>query len=99
MQLMTSHPQQVYEADIIREEQKNPYELLINRNLALQAPMFAVKDGILYYVATKGSVRRVVHPRHLLQQSMEESHGRYAAHFCGPEVNSRLAKHSWWEGM
>ena len=63
--------------------------------------MFAVTDGIiLYYVETKGSVRRTVLPRHLQQQLVEESHGgRYAGHFCGPKVYSMLAKHWWWEGM
>ena len=63
-------------------------------------PWFAMTDGIMYYVETKGSVRRVVLRRHLRQQLVEESHGgRYVGHFCGPKMYSTLAKHWWWEGM
>lgn len=115
-ELLVSQPQQVREVDIREEQKKDTYVLQIirffedgelphkeklARKLALQAPMFAVTDGIiLYYVETKGSVRRTVLPRHLQQQLVEESHGgRYAGHFCGPKVYSMLAKHWWWEGM
>eukprot|EP00731_Ephydatia_muelleri_P016088 Em0009g512a len=114
-ELLAAEPQQVQQVDFREEQKKDPHVMQTirfleegelpqeekqARKLALQAPMFAVTDGILYYVETKGGVRRVVLPKHLQRQLVEESHGgRYAGHFCGPKVYSMLAKHWWWEGM
>ncbi|KAL5481633.1 hypothetical protein EMCRGX_G021832 [Ephydatia muelleri] len=114
-ELLAAEPQQVQQVDFREEQKKDPHVMQTirfleegelpqeekqARKLALQAPMFAVTDGILYYVETKGGVRRVVLPKHLQRQLVEESHGgRYAGHFCVPKVYSMLAKHWWWEGM
>lgn len=113
-ELLVSQPQQVHEVDFREEQKKDPYVLQIikflegelaqeekqARRLALQAPMFTITGGILCYMETKGGVRRVVLPKHLQQQLVEESHGgKYAGHFCGPKVYSTLTKHWWWEGM
>ena len=71
------------------------------RKIANQAPLFAIIEGILYYVdAKQGNAKRAVVPRHLRKQILEEGHaGPFGGHFSGKRLYSALALHWWWEGM
>ena len=71
------------------------------RKIALQAPMFAMIDGILMFVDSKRKdQKRAVVPSQLQHQVMEENHrGHVGAHFSGQKLFRALSRHWWWEGM
>ena len=78
-----------------------PDDPLRARMIAAQEPLFAVVDGILYYIDPKhGNRRRAAVPRHLRRQVLEESHaGPLGGHFSGNRLYNALVLHWWWEGM
>ena len=67
------------------------------RKIASQLFLFAVLDGILYYIDHKRNhQRRVVVPKHLKERILEETHrGLMSGHFSGKRTFSSLARH-WW---
>jgi len=60
-----------------------------------QASMLTLVDDILYYVHPKQeNRRRVVVPKHLRKQIMEENHsGPMAGHFSGNRLYNVLVRH------
>ena len=52
--------------------------------IAIQAPMFTVIDGILYYLDEKQlGIKRIVVPKHLRRQIMQDYSSIMAGHFSG----------------
>ena len=79
---------------------KLPEDRTRAHKFALQESLFAIIDGILYYVDPKRQNRkRVVVPKQLQRQVLEETHaGPFAGHFSGQRLFSYLMLHWWWEG-
>ena len=70
------------------------------RKIAAQEPSFTLLDGILYFLDSRRGGRRVVVPRHLRQDILEENHsGPMAGHFSGERLYKTLMRHWWWPGM
>ena len=71
------------------------------RNIALQSSQFVIVDDVLYFVDNKkDGRRRVVIPKQLRSQILEETHRSHlGAHFSGPKLFNALSRHWWWEGM
>jgi len=71
------------------------------RKLSAQECLFALVDGILYFIdARHGNCKRVAVPSHLREQLLRESHrGIYSGHFSGNRLYNLLVKHWWWPGM
>ena len=68
--------------------------------LVLEGTLFAVTDGILYFLDPKhGNRKRTVVPKQLRRQILEETHSRFGGHFSGQRLYSALALHWWWRGM
>ncbi|MCG8622977.1 MAG: hypothetical protein MJE68_13400 [Proteobacteria bacterium] len=85
-------------ADIICfvEEDKLRQDETRAHKIAVQAPLFSVIDGILYYVNPKQGGRRIVVPEHMRAGTMEENHwGPAGAHFYGNRLFRVLSPH-WW---
>ena len=71
------------------------------RKLVRQASLFAVVDGVLYYLDPKYNHRkRAVVPKSLRDQVMQGVHGgRFAGHFSGNRLYSVMVRSWYWEGM
>ena len=70
------------------------------QKLALQASLFTVLDGVLYYIDSRRNCKRAVVPKHLRDQIMKENHsGIMAGHFSGNRLYNTLVRQWWWEGM
>ena len=71
------------------------------KKLAAQESLFALIDGILYYVDPRhGNRKRIAVPSHLREQLLEENHrGIYSGHFSGNRLYNTLVRHWWWAGM
>ncbi len=65
------------------------------KKLVLQAPLYTVIEGILYYIDARRNCRRVVVPKHLRTQIMNENH----RHFSADRLHRTLVRKWWWEGM
>ena len=80
---------------------KLPDDIHRARRLVLEASLFAVMDGLLYYVDPKrGNRKRTVVPKALRTQILSEVHaGRFAGHFSGRRLYSSLVLHWWWKGI
>ena len=78
-----------------------PEDIHRARRLVSEGSLFAVADGILYFVDPKRRDRkRAVVPKHLRRQILEEVHSsRFAGHFSGQRLYSSLMLHWWWRGM
>ena len=83
------------------EESKLPQDQKLAQKIVTEATLYTMSDGILYYVGRKQTdVPRVVVPRQLRGQIMEEYHGgSLAGHFSGPRLYKTLARRWWWEYM
>ena len=70
------------------------------RHIALQSSLFALVDGVLFFLDPKQEHRRrVVVPRHLREQLLQETHSSpMGGHFAGKMYGS-LVRHWWWDGM
>ena len=86
-------------AFIVKEEL--PAEEKRAKIVVAQASMLTMVDDILYYVDPKQeNRRRVVVPKQLRKQIMEENHsGPMAGHFSGNRMYNVLVRHWWWQGM
>lgn len=71
------------------------------RKLVVKAPLYALVNGILYFIDSKREgKRRCVVPRHLRRSIIEENHqGPMAGHFSGERLYKALARHWWWQNM
>ena len=70
------------------------------QKLALQASLFTVLDGVLYYIDSRRNCERAVVPKHLREEIMKENHsGIMAGHFSGNRLYNTLVRQWWWEGM
>ena len=71
------------------------------KKLTAQEPLFALVDGILFYIdARHGNRKRVAVPSHLREQLLVQSHrGVYSGHFSGNRLYNTLVRHWWWPGM
>ena len=69
------------------KHQELPAEEKQAQKIAAQGPLFAVLDGILYYVdSRRGDRKRAVVPSHLRQRILQENHnGPMAGHFAGTD--------------
>ena len=69
------------------------------RRVILTASQFTMEGGILYRVASDGTLRFVppaIHRKSLFQQAHS---GVFGAHLGEAKVFSELQKHLWWRGM
>ena len=71
------------------------------RRIAVQAPMFTVIEEMLYYLDDKQpGIKRIVVPKHLHVQIMQEYHSSImAGHFSGVQLYKTLSRRWWWDGM
>ena len=71
------------------------------RRIALQKSLFAMEDGLLFYVDPRQEHRlRVVVPDHLQEQILLENHsGITGGHFSSKKTYAALTRHWWWDGM
>ena len=71
------------------------------KKLTAQEPLFALVDGILFYIdARHGNRKRVAVPSHLREQLLVQSHREvYSGHFSGNRLYNTLVRHWWWPGM
>ena len=71
------------------------------RRLVLEAEMYEVVDGVLFFVSpTAPTLMRLAVPSCLKQTLMKEHHnGRFAGHFAERKVYSTMSKRYWWKGM
>ena len=78
-----------------------PSDVKQAKKIATQQSMFAVVDNVLNYVDSKQDhQRRIVVPKQLTEQVLEEAHrGFMSGHFSGSRTFSSLARHWWWESM
>ena len=67
------------------------------QKLALQASLFTVLDGVLYYIDSRRNCERAVVPKHLREEIMKENHsGIMAGHY---RLYNTPVRQWWWEGM
>ena len=92
---------QVNEVIHFLETQELPSDDRRARKIASQQSLFAILDGILYYIDhRRNHQRRVVVPKLLRERVLEEAHrGQMSGHFSGKHTFSSLARHWWWENM
>lgn len=71
------------------------------KKIALQQSLFALVEGILYYIDPKRqNGKRIAVPHHLRTQILEENHhSGMGGHFSGKRLFNALVRHWWWEGM
>ncbi len=71
------------------------------RKIALQAPLFAVVEAILYHLDPKPSCqRRIVVPKQLTKGLLDKTHrSQVGGHFSGQRWYNALSRNWWWEGM
>ena len=83
------------------EENKLPEDHKSAQKIISEATLYAMSDGILYYVGKKQTeMPRVVVPRKLRLQILEEYHGGcLAGHFSGNRLYKTLARRWWWQHM
>ena len=72
-----------------------------SKAVVAKSPLFALVNGILYFLDSKrGGRKRCVVPRHLRQSIIEENHsGPMAGHFSGERLYKALSRHWWWQNM
>jgi hypothetical protein len=83
------------------ERGKLPENVHRARRLVSEGSVFVTVDGVLYYIdPRRGNRRRVVVPKQLRRQILEETHSsRFAGHFSGRRLYVTLVLHWWWRGM
>ena len=71
------------------------------KKIVLQASLFALVDGVLYYLDPKREHRRrCVVPCQLRSKIIEENHsGPMSGHFSGERLYKMLIRHWWWQNM
>ncbi len=84
-----------------KQEEELPYEQKRARKINLQASLFTLEEGILYYVDPKQKHQQtVVVPHDLREQILREGHSSgMAGHFSGKRTYGALAHRWWWDGM
>ena len=83
------------------EQGSLPADSVKARKMALQQALFAVVDGVVYYIDPKrANRRRAVVPKSLRQYLLQQTHsGPFGAHFSGQRMFNTLATSWWWEHM
>ena len=114
--LLQSAPLSYSQQSLAPEQQKDPEVLEIvmflekgelpldekrARRIALQASLFTLVDGVLFYLDPKQEHRkRAVVPSHLREQLLQENHSSLmGGHFAGKKMYGALVRHWWWDGM
>ena len=71
------------------------------RRVVSRSTLFALVDGVLFYVDPKRKhQKRAVVPDHLREEIMQSVHGGlFAGHFSGNRLFKVLVRTWWWEGM
>ena len=71
------------------------------KKVVAQAPLFALIDGILFFIDSKNNhCKRCVVPHQWRARIIEENHsGPMAGHFSGAKLYKSLVRHWWWPGM
>ena len=75
-----------------------PEDIKLASKIVAEATLYAIYNGILYYVGpTQTETSRVVVPQQLHQEIMQNYHdGHLAGHFSGPQLYKTLAQR-WWQ--
>ena len=83
------------------EKNRLPEDHKSAQKIISEATLYAMSDGILYYVGKKQTeIPRVVVPRKMRLQILEEYHGGcLAGHFSGHRLYKTLAHRWWWQHM
>ena len=83
------------------EDDRVPSDSRDAQRVVAEAQMFAVMDGVLYYVDPKRRNRkRAVVPPQLRESIIREYHGGpMAGHFSTQRLYSTMARSWWWKGM
>ena len=83
------------------EEKKLPDDANLAKKIAAQATQFAIVDRVLYFLdPRRNHKKRVVVPKHLQEQLIQEHHrGNMGGHFAANKLYRMVASHWWWEGM
>ena len=102
--------------DLNSEQRKDPYlfqviqylesgilpdDAKIDRKIVAESDLFALVEGILYYIDPKrGHKKRAAVPSHLVQQVLDSMHsGPFSGHFSGLKMYDTLVRSWWWPGM
>ena len=83
------------------ETEELPADATRARKIAAQQSLFAVVDGVLYFIDQKQDNRqRAAVPHQLREQILEENHrSNMGGHFSGRRTYRMLARQWWWNGM
>ena len=83
------------------EKNRLPEDHKSAQKIISEATLYAMSDGILYYVGKKQTeIPRVVVPRKMRLHILEEYHGGcLAGHFSGHRLYKTLARRWWWQHM
>ena len=75
-----------------------PEDIKLASKIVAKATLYAIYNGILYYVGpTQTETSRVVVPQQLRQEIMQNYHdGHLAGHFSGPRLYKTLVQRWWW---
>ena len=78
-----------------------PEDSQVAAKLIVQASLYTMADGILYYIGQKkDSVPKVVVPSEYKKRLMEEYHaGVMSGHFSGPRIYKTMSRQWWWDHM
>ena len=83
------------------ENEELPADQKRATKIAAEQSLFALVDGVLYYVDPKRQYgRRIVVPRHLVPQILDQTHrSGWGGHFSGDCLLKALVRHWWWPHM
>jgi len=78
-----------------------PNDSQVAANIIVQASLYTMNNGLLYYVGQKSdNTPRVVVPSEYKKRLMEEYHsGIMSGHFSGPKIYKTMCHQWWWEHM
>ena len=77
-----------------------PEDSQLATKMIVQASLYTMADGILYYIGHKDSVPKVVVPSEYKKRLMEEYHaGVMSGHFSGPKIYKAMSRQWWWDHM
>ena len=78
-----------------------PAEETLARRLVLEAELYEVVDGVLFFVSPSSPhAPRLAVPKCLKQTLMKEHHdGKFAGHFAERKIYTTMRTRYWWKGM
>ena len=78
-----------------------PEDDQLAERIIVQASLYTMADGILYYIGQrKDSIPKVVVPSEYKERLLEEYHaGVMTGHFSDPKIYKTISRQWWWDHM